>query len=120
MEKDVERQQLVFEVASLQEEVSAVMEENEKIKSDHDNLMLKMKMDKLSEEVYEKKEAYARIELKHQHKRGHFSESFLPKPFGSPCKGLDRKGKPNLQNGESTMIKRSGVSGNAVNSSCSL
>lgn len=121
MEKDMERQHLVFEVADLQDVVSAVMEDNERIKSDHANLMLKMKMDRLSGEVNEKKEAYARIELKHQHKRGRFSESFLPKPFGSPSKGLDGKSKAfALQNGESTIIKRSGVSGNAVNSSCSL
>lgn len=51
MEKDMERQHLVFEVASLQEEVSAVMEENERMRSDRDNLMLKMKMDKLSGEI---------------------------------------------------------------------
>lgn len=73
MEKDMERQHLVYEVAELQEEVSAVMEENERMKSDRDNLLLKMKMDKLSGEVNEKREVYARIELKHQHKRGRFS-----------------------------------------------
>lgn len=44
-------------------------------------------MEKLSQQVVDKKQAFNKIDLKHQNRwKGKFSSAFLPSAFGSPHK----------------------------------
>lgn len=60
----------------------------EDLQADYENLQLQQKMQKITMEINDQKEA-SRVELRHrQHKKGKFSAAFLPSPLDSPSKNL--------------------------------